>query len=225
MPLIRDIAGMRFGHLTALAFSHLDNSRRAVWSARCDCGREVSLRANAMQSGNTKSCGCRGRNFTPRDTPLIERLLSNITAEPNSGCWLWMHSHNAKLYGTVRTGDGKQLYVHRAVYEHFVGPIPKDLVIDHICRVTLCCNPKHLRPLGRYENWALGDPWARWRNRTHCAKGHPLTPENTRPKGSIGNRCKHCYTAFRKIENARYKAKVREKKALATASTSSQSPD
>jgi hypothetical protein len=33
---------------------------------------------------------------------------------------------------------------HRVSYEHYVGPIPKGLEIDHLCRVRHCVNPAHL---------------------------------------------------------------------------------
>lgn len=51
-----DLAGRRFGHLTAL---HRDPSptRRVRWFCRCDCGKEASVAAVDLRDGHTRSCG------------------------------------------------------------------------------------------------------------------------------------------------------------------------
>jgi hypothetical protein len=41
---------------------------------------------------------------------------------------------------------------HRWAYEHFIGPIPAGLEIDHLCRVRHCVNPAHLEPVTKSEN-------------------------------------------------------------------------
>jgi hypothetical protein len=34
------------------------NGRHSRWICQCDCGREKSIRANALRTGDTRSCGC-----------------------------------------------------------------------------------------------------------------------------------------------------------------------
>jgi hypothetical protein len=46
------------------------------------------------------------------------------------------------------------MIVHRHVYEELVGPIPEGLVLDHLCRETLCCRPSHLEVVTLAENSA-----------------------------------------------------------------------
>jgi len=60
MPLPVDLTGQVFGLLTAL---HLDKTKTAEtgrrhWRCRCRCGELISVDANALRSGNTRSCGC-----------------------------------------------------------------------------------------------------------------------------------------------------------------------
>lgn len=65
---VKDITGQRFGSLTAIRLDHVDEkSRIAYWLYKCDCGKEIVLRANtityeAKRYKDTKpqfpSCGC-----------------------------------------------------------------------------------------------------------------------------------------------------------------------
>lgn len=69
-----------------------------------------------------------------------------IQPEPNTGCWLWARRTDAQGYArTVHPVTGKNVRVHRAVWEALVAPIPTGMVIDHKCRVRSCVNPDHLR--------------------------------------------------------------------------------
>lgn len=53
-----EIAGKRFGRLVAVRRIGTDSRRSAIWECRCDCGRISFLRPLALNSGNTRSCGC-----------------------------------------------------------------------------------------------------------------------------------------------------------------------
>lgn len=215
MPQIKDISGQRFGSLIAVSYSHLNKHKRAVWSVVCDCGSNHLADSNTLKRGLVTTCGCRGLNFTRRSVPLSERLASNITMEPNSGCWLWMGPCSENLYGRTSTGRGHGILTHRLVYEMHVGKIPRGMVLDHICKVTLCCNPAHLRPMGSHENWILGNHLV---SKSHCKNGHLVTPENTLPKrGKQTYRCRACRDAAWQRDYARGRAKraIAQAKALA----------
>lgn len=62
-----DIAGRRFGRLTALRRDGIGDCWQSKWLCRCDCGREVSVFKNNLMRGRTRSCGCL------RSDILIER--------------------------------------------------------------------------------------------------------------------------------------------------------
>jgi hypothetical protein len=67
-------------------------------------------------------------------------------------CWVWnrkgknSHGHCAVWI------SGKEYSAHRTVYEQYVGPIPKGLVLDHLCENPPCVNPDHLHPTTSAEN-------------------------------------------------------------------------
>ena len=112
-------------------------------------------------------------------------IESKVSIVPITGCWMWMLAINPDGYGWARMRGLKQhRLAHRVAYEAFVGPIPKGLQIDHVCRNRWCVNPSHLDPVTQTENFERGIR-ARGED-THCRRGHEFTPENTRRQGKAG---------------------------------------
>lgn len=58
MPAARDITGMRFGRLTAIAYTGRHAGKHRVWDFLCDCGKHASVELAKVTSGHTASCGC-----------------------------------------------------------------------------------------------------------------------------------------------------------------------
>lgn len=53
-----DLTGQKMHRLTFLEFVGRDESRNARWKVRCDCGTIFEVKASAVKSGTTYSCGC-----------------------------------------------------------------------------------------------------------------------------------------------------------------------
>lgn len=134
---------------------------------------------------------------------LAERLEAGTIREP-SGCWVWMGGRVSSGYGAIKD-RGKQLPVHRAAYELYVGPIPEGLVLDHLCRNRPCWRPAHLEVVTQQVNTLRGvGLTASQALQTHCKHGHEFTPENTYTGGSPpGRRCRTCRREQERIRRER----------------------
>lgn len=110
----------------------------------------------------------------PRKLVDLETKLFKKIDKQSNGCWIWIGSifnKGLKSYGQIRLGrkeNSKCQRAHRVTYEHFIGKIPDGLELDHLCKNTLCVNPKHLEPVTHAENMKRGY----WNNKTRCIHGH-----------------------------------------------------
>lgn len=66
-------------------------------------------------------------------------------------CWIAKTRKGNDRYALTRI-DGKEIYVHRAMYEQEIGPIPTGMHLDHLCTMTRCMRPEHLEPVTPAEN-------------------------------------------------------------------------
>src|SRR5438876_8252303 len=58
----RDLTGQTFGRLTVESRIPRSTSHPApTWLCRCKCGNTTQVTSGSLQTGNTQSCGCLGR--------------------------------------------------------------------------------------------------------------------------------------------------------------------
>lgn len=118
----------------------------------------------------------------PQPRPAIDRVLDKVLVDER-GCWLFQGSLSHNGYGQTSArvnGQIRHLRAHRVTYEHFIGPIPEALTLDHLCRVRHCVNPHHLEPVTMRENLLRGNTLAAlFARATHCVNGHEFTEANT----------------------------------------------
>jgi hypothetical protein len=134
---------------------------------------------------------------------VIERLMAKVQVA-DTGCWLWTAALNEWGYGVIGLGvAGRSNLAHRAMYVEQVGPIRRDLDLDHLCRVRRCVNPAHLQPVTRRVNLLRGATiTAHNAAKTHCPQGHPYSGPNlmtrTLPNGNVHRKCRECDNARRR---------------------------
>lgn len=123
----------------------------------------------------------------PRNQTAIEYLESRSICRPD-GCIVWIAGKTNKGYG-LGNKDGIKTTAHRLSYLINVGEVPNGMEIDHLCKNTLCINPKHLEAVTRKVNIGRGSK----AQQTHCVNGHKFTSSNTYFKKSNGCRvCRQC---------------------------------
>ena len=127
--------------------------------------------------------------MSPRwNSTVDERFWGRVDKHHPSGCWVWKGA-TVKGYGTLHLADRSRVLAHRYAYERLVGPIPRGLVSDHLCRNPLCVNPAHIEPVTIAENTRRGGLAV-----THCPRGH-FRPIERR---AAGKKCLEC----KRISNA-----------------------
>lgn len=131
---------------------------------------------------------------------ISKKELNRITSKfaKTDKCWEWKSTLNSG-YGMIYF-RGKSIGAHRLVYRVLVGPIPKGLELDHLCRNRKCVNPAHLEPVTGKENRLRSEsPCAKNARKTHCKRGHLLQPPNltwcSRPGG---RQCRECLNMFQR---------------------------
>jgi hypothetical protein len=146
--------------------------------------------------------------------PAIDRFNDFIGHKKDiKDCWIWQGCTDTKGYGLLRIKN-KNVKAHRFSYQYYIGPIPKGLQLDHLCKVKNCVNPNHLEAVTLQENMRRSQPDRIFsfdigkanREKTHCPSGHKYSVENTYIRNKSRN-CKKCNTKSER----RKKAQLRKK--------------
>jgi len=90
----KDIIGQRFGWLTVVGIDEEKTSERdrIYWKCQCDCGKTSSSPTHQLNSGKTRSCGCRQGHGMSRTRQY--RTWVNIIKRCNNE-----HDTNYRYYG------------------------------------------------------------------------------------------------------------------------------
>jgi len=145
----------------------------ALWAARRYCSQACSIAARTsadrpcdvegcanLARGAMTLCNMHRQRARKHGDPTHERWPDKLTRIMRSirkgDCWEWTGSlFQGTGYAQV-WADGTTRLGHRVVYELLVGPIPKGLELDHLCRVRSCVNPAHLEPVTHKVNMERG---------------------------------------------------------------------
>ena len=139
---------------------------------------------------------------------LTARYFSNVVVADN-GCWKWVGTSNTHGYGHFHA-NGRSRLAHRVGYELMVGPIPKGLELDHLCRNRCCVNPEHLEPVTGKENLRRSKlhRGAINSDKKFCNHGHPFDSINTYYRENGSRKCRACHSDAEQKRRARLKGDI-----------------
>lgn len=82
MAKFEDLKGQKFGYWTVVerAENH-PATRSAQWLCECECGTKKIIRASALKSGKSKSCGCHKNDYNKIHGGILNRLKRGMSFE------------------------------------------------------------------------------------------------------------------------------------------------
>lgn len=131
--------------------------------------------------------------LSPTERFLTMFTVSSVSSHACSPCWEWVSRLTGNGYGQMWDSDKRTtVMAHRFSYEYHVGPIPKGMQIDHLCRNRICVNPGHFE-LATPKINTLRSTSNSAKNAlvTHCIRGHPLSGKNLY-RTKFGRVCREC---------------------------------
>jgi hypothetical protein len=174
----------------------MPSKRTTLLSPCAQCGQQTSKRfcSRACYSAYRQ---VRAMNYSARFWAFVDA---------SGDCWLWRGQRNGRGYGrfAIRPVASKLVLraAHRAAWELLVGPIPKGMTIDHLCRVVLCVNPDHLEVVPPGVNTLRGfNPSALNARKISCKNGH--SDWFIRPNGN--RECRQCPQSGCQVRTGRVK--------------------
>ena len=134
----KNVAGQKFGILTAIAPDGKDAQGRVFWMCRCDCGNEKRVRSAHLRSGAVTGCGC-DRYQKVATKVMAHGHASGGSTSPIYNSWARMHDRckNPKNVRFHRYGGrGIKVCDRWESFEHFLADMGESwahgLSIDRI---------------------------------------------------------------------------------------------
>lgn len=125
--------GQKFGKLKVVEKSESDKGYKAKFKCLCECGNVIDVRADALKSGHTKSCGCIKRNpnkYTIKDDICIGTDCNGFEFVIDADDYEKVSKYTWTKLNTgyfITTSKRKQILLHR-----FVTDCHGNEIVDHI---------------------------------------------------------------------------------------------
>ena len=143
--IFQDITGQKFNRLTVISFNSTkgtSDKKETFWNVKCDCGVEKVIRARALKTNRTYSCGCYYKEIT--ENSRIQTLINYSKTHTGSK----HHNYKPELSDEdrqKRRNDTKIAPIRNKVFE-------RDNYICQCCKKTnTVLNAHHILPYSTYK--------------------------------------------------------------------------
>lgn len=168
----------------------------------CGCGQKTTIakyndrkqvkgQPQQYLRGHHRRLGIGGQKRLPPETGYrIEQTGYTVAGVP-SACWIWQRGLTAVGYGQIGGSSNTygQCLAHRYFYETVIGPIPRGLDLDHLCRQKSCCNPQHLEPVTPAVNIRRGRGTKLTLEQVHLIRASDKSPKVLAEQFAVSQRC------------------------------------
>lgn len=94
-------------------------------------------------------------SYTSYDEDIfLKNIIKTYLQDGTEHCWLWKGGKNTNGYGYF-ANSSNTMFAHRFSVQYYGTTINDGLVVNHICEVRCCVNPKHLNIITQKENLRL----------------------------------------------------------------------
>ena len=194
---VKDIAGQKFGSLTALEFAGINSDGKALWDCQCDCGQSKTITGKSLRTGQTKSCGCTRGESKVKDmsgqTFGALTVLSRIGHKTKSRSHYW---ECQCICGNVTEVSGSNLRsgavascgcvarqatsIRNQTHGHTAGAGATRVYRIWSCMLTRCYNPDR----ASWQDYGgrgikVCDRWRESFENFYADMGEPPTPRHT----------------------------------------------
>jgi len=155
VPSSLDLAGVKFGRLTADRRVGKSGRNGVPWLCVCDCGKEAVAPVGSLRSGQVQSCGClhrdaakaRGLRMRRDDVSYFaahQRIYRTRGRAAAQVCqcgapaqeWSYDHSDPREMHGTVDCGRGPACLTYSLDPQHYIAVcVPCHRTLDATHRI------------------------------------------------------------------------------------------
>lgn len=160
MSRFKDIAGDRFGNLTAIKTTGSSPNKTKKWLCKCDCGREKEILSTKLRNGSQTHCGCKTSENTSKGNSF-----SNVYETHNEVTYGFDNRGNRFIIDTEDLGRVSEYYwgmnkrgyfqnsKNRILLHRFVLKLENnEKVVDHLFHDTSDNRKSQIRICTQVEN-------------------------------------------------------------------------